>query len=122
MDPGMQNARDIVALLSMAFGLELTLNWTFTGLIAGRLWYAGRRAVAAREGRKDEPFTRVVIAFLESGAIYSAATVVLLVLYAVKVSLQHLGDLHVRDLTLQLPSRRATRLSSSSMVRRHPGR
>lgn len=57
VDPTILGSHEnFVAVAGITYGLELILNWLLTALIAGKLWWAGRRTMA-REGQNYTPYT-----------------------------------------------------------------
>lgn len=85
----------LVALIESYYAITLTLNALVTAFIVGRLWVASRRA---REtgGSRDDPFTKVITALVESGTIYLVALIVYIVLYGLNVSTS-LSSLRLND-------------------------
>lgn len=74
---------NLSSIIKATIGVELTLNWLVTGLIAWRL-YTCQRAVAGHTS-SDTPYSRVIKGILESGLLISATSVVILVLFVLKV-------------------------------------
>jgi len=70
-------------LIKATFVIELTLNWLVTGLIAYRLYTCQQTVARATFGVHRDPYTRIILGIIESGAIISATSVVLLVLWAI---------------------------------------
>lgn len=71
-------------LLPVTLGTALAANWVITGLVVYRLWAVGRRPLV-RIGRKNDPYSPAIRAFVESGALYSITTLIFLVAYGLRV-------------------------------------
>ena len=55
--------------------ISLGLNWLITGLIVGRLWWADRelrKSYASSDTPPASSYTRITVALVESGILYSA--------------------------------------------------
>ena len=74
----------------------MAANWIITSLIVFRLWKVGRKTLS-RIGRKNDPYSPMIRAFVESGALYSLTALAFLVAYGVEVS-EHSDVLHGRPL------------------------
>lgn len=78
-------------LMYVSFGGSLVINCLVTGLIVGKLYAVGRngsRSVSHSAGQKSQPdpYTRLILALVEGGFLYSLSLVLYLTLYAVGVS------------------------------------
>ncbi|KAG8925506.1 hypothetical protein FRC03_004639 [Tulasnella sp. 419] len=73
--------RPLSAWTITALALTLFLNLLVTALIAGRLWYIGVK-IDNDYGPVGSRFRTIVFAVIESGAIYSSAIAVLMLVYA----------------------------------------
>ncbi|KII83808.1 hypothetical protein PLICRDRAFT_442485 [Plicaturopsis crispa FD-325 SS-3] len=75
------------AVRSSAFAgwsLDLAINVGITLAIAGRLWYMGRsvaRAMSSHLPRPPNKYDSAIFTVIESGALFTTATIVILVLY-----------------------------------------
>ncbi|KAJ3474081.1 hypothetical protein NLI96_g12660 [Meripilus lineatus] len=63
-----------------SWALDLTVNGLGTLAIAGRLWWIGRRSACSKSGGRNS-YLGVAIIVLESGAMFTFATFVLVILY-----------------------------------------
>ena len=63
-----------------SWALDLTVNGLGTLAIAGRLWWLGRRSARSKSGGRNS-YLGVAIIVLESGAMFTFATFVLVILY-----------------------------------------
>ncbi|KAI0794048.1 hypothetical protein C8Q74DRAFT_1365574 [Fomes fomentarius] len=61
-----------------AWALDLTLNILVTGAIAGKIWWQGRQTVSARG---HNAYLGVAYTILESGGLFTGATLILFILY-----------------------------------------
>lgn len=110
-------------LMYVAFGSSLVINCLVTALIVGRLYTVGRKGSMSISGpiaKQQDPYTRLILALVEGGFLYSISLVLYLTLYAVKVSSYPLQrypsmstELGCRAMPTILSSRRCRRLSGS---------
>lgn len=70
-------------LTEVTFVVTLCINLSVTGLIAGRLWYMGRR-VREAGGQEHQGYSRVVLVLVESGALYAANQLIYLAAFMSK--------------------------------------
>ena len=61
-----------------SWSLDLIINIVVTCLIAGKIWWAGRGTVGARG---HNAYLGVVYTILESGGLFTGATLILFILY-----------------------------------------
>lgn len=61
-----------------AWSLDLILNISVTAAIAGKIWWQGRQTVNARG---HNAYLGVAYTMLESGGLFTGATLVLFILY-----------------------------------------
>lgn len=75
----------LIALIEAYYGITVALNTVVTGFIVGKLYIASRRAKATGGNSGVNPFTNVITALVESGALYLITQFVYIVLYALNV-------------------------------------
>lgn len=65
---------------------EMLVTWVVTGLIIGKLWWVGRRSKAAAQpgGPPVNRYRSIIIALVESGALYSVTMLIFLILWIPK--------------------------------------
>ena len=70
------------AWTSTVLFMTLIYNWIVTALIVGRLWWADRRLKANyTAGAPPKDYIKIIIALVESGALYSIALGAFLLAY-----------------------------------------
>ncbi|KAK0466005.1 uncharacterized protein EV420DRAFT_1509264 [Desarmillaria tabescens] len=91
-------AKDLVSQVTFGpvpWSIELALNFIVTAGIAGRLWWMGRQVNALGERNK---YLSALLVVVESGAIFAAVTLVMLILLVKKSQLSINGT----DISTQL--------------------
>ncbi|KAH9942784.1 hypothetical protein B0H21DRAFT_749821 [Amylocystis lapponica] len=76
----------IIKRLSIAaWSLDLAVNVSVTAAISGRLWYMGQQVSSMRGGCEQSTniYLLQIFTVVESGALFAAATLVMLILYIV---------------------------------------
>ncbi|EEB92259.1 hypothetical protein MPER_09261 [Moniliophthora perniciosa FA553] len=66
------------------FALSMGTNIIVTALIAGRIWYIGHRTSKHLGKQHGAKYSRALAMIVESGALYSASLLILLILFAMK--------------------------------------
>lgn len=67
---------------------SLITNCLTTGLIIGKLYAVGRkgsRSISRPNHQEQDPYTRLILALVEGGFLYSISLVIYVTLYALKV-------------------------------------
>ncbi|TBU38076.1 hypothetical protein BD309DRAFT_972652 [Dichomitus squalens] len=72
------------------FSLSLATNLIVTTLIASRIWWIGRQASSTLGRRHAVKYTNAMAIIIESGAIYSASLMTLLILYCQQTNAQYI--------------------------------
>ncbi|KAF8999660.1 hypothetical protein BDQ17DRAFT_1195941, partial [Cyathus striatus] len=79
---------DILNWASALFSMSLATNVIVTSLIAGRIWWISRMTVHVLGKKHGRKYVGAMAIILESGAIYSASLLTLLILYLLKTNAQ----------------------------------
>ncbi|TFY51417.1 hypothetical protein EVG20_g11009 [Dentipellis fragilis] len=68
----------------VGWSLDLAVNICVMGMIAGRLWWMGHKVASiSSRGRGENLYLSMIFTFVESGGIFAAVTIVMLMLYEV---------------------------------------
>ncbi|KAK7021809.1 hypothetical protein VNI00_017253 [Paramarasmius palmivorus] len=68
------------------FTLSLCQNLLVTSLIAGRIWWCGKKLEATLGRKHTRKYGRAMVIFVESGALYSFFAFLVLITYALKTN------------------------------------
>ncbi|KAH9841019.1 uncharacterized protein C8Q71DRAFT_701398, partial [Rhodofomes roseus] len=83
-------AQNIVPWGTALFSLSLATNVTVTTLIAVRIWWLARQTSTALSDRHLIKYRRAIAIIIESGSIYSACIMTLLILYCRDTNAQYI--------------------------------
>lgn len=98
-------------LANAGWGLNLVVNVGVTVAIVGRLWYMGNKVAAISSSIiSNNPYLDSILTIVESGGLYAAVTLVMLILYEIRSPLA----LNGLDIATQIAVRHYNSVINSS--------